>query len=137
MYQLAVRFYKRGDSANRNRAIEILRRIAPLDKPGLPAAHLQLAQRLERMPAKSNIQKRANVDNALEHIKQCLTRDANNYDALKLKARLLQLRGSTSESREVFEQLFEENPVYVTPLLQLGVSEAKRATILDLSLIHI
>jgi len=27
--------------------------------------------------------------------------------------------------------LFEENPVYFTPLLQLGVSDSKRATILD------
>ena len=131
LYQLAVRFYKRGDQGNRSRAIEILKQIAPLDKPGLPAAHLQLAQRLERLPVTSAIEKRVNIDKALEHIKQCLTRDAKNLDALKVKARLLRYRGSNTESREVFEQLFEENPVYVTPLLQLGVSEAKRATILD------
>ena len=92
---------------------------------------MQLAQRLERLPVTSAIEKRVNIDKALEHIKQCLTRDAKNLDALKVKARLLRYRGSNTESREVFEQLFEENPVYVTPLLQLGVSEAKRATILD------
>ena len=131
LYQLAIRFFKKGDAGNRNRAIEILKQIAPLDKPGLPAAHLQLAQRLERLPAKSALDKRANIEAALEHIKQCLTRDAKNLEALKVKARLLSFKGSNQESREVFEQLFEDNPVYFSPLLKLGVSEAKRATILD------
>lgn len=131
LYQLAIRFFKRGDTANRNRAIQILKQIAPLDQPGLPAAHLQLAQRLERLPAKSAMEKRNNIDTALEHIKQCLTRDAKNMEALKVKARLLRYKGSNTESREVFEQLFEENPVYFEPLLKLGVSDAKRATILD------
>jgi tetratricopeptide (TPR) repeat protein len=131
LYQLAVRFFKRGDQASKNRAIAILQQIAPLDQPGLPAAHLQLAQRLERLPANSAMEKRANIDTALEHIKQCLTRDSKNFEALKVKARLLRYKGSNKESREVFEQLFEENPVYFTPLLKLGISDAQKATVLD------
>lgn len=131
LFLLAQRYIKRGDKGSRNRAIAILQQIAPKDQPGLPAAHLQLAQRLERLPTKSVMQKRANIETALEHVKQCLTRDAKNLEALKVKARLLRYRGSNTESREVFEQLFEENPVYFTPLLQLGVSDSKRATILD------
>ncbi len=131
LYQLAIRYFKRGDSANKSRAIEILKQIAPLDQPGLPAAHLQLAQRLERLPANSLMEKRNNIETALEHIKQCLTRDAKNIEALKVKARLLQYKGSNTESREVFEQLFEENPVYFSPLLQLSASDSERATILD------
>ena len=131
LYKLAVRHFKRGDAGNRNRGIEILKRIAPLDQPGYPAAHLHLAQRLEQLPARSSLEKRANIETALEHIKQCLTRDTKNLEALKVKARLLRYRGSNKQSRDVFEQLFEENPVYFTPLLQLGVSDARRATILD------
>ena len=131
LYQLAIRSSQLGDSASKKRAVEILKRIAPLDQPGLPAAHLLLARRFERMPAKSAIEKRENIETALEHVKQCLTRDAKNLEALKVKARLLRHRGSNSESREVFEQLFEENPAYFSPLIQLGVSDAQRATILD------
>ncbi len=131
LFQLAVRFYNRGDAGSQKRALGILNEIAPLDHPGHPEAHLQLARRLEQQPAKSVVDKRANIDAALEHVTQCLTRDARNYEALKVKARLLRLKGATDDSREVFEQLFEENPVYFQPLLELGVSGAKRASILD------
>ena len=131
LFQLAVRFYNRGDAGSQKRAIGILNEIAPLDQPGHPEAHLQLARRLEQQPVKSVVDKRANIDAALEHVTQCLTRDAKNYEALKVKARLLRLKGATDDSREVFEQLFEENPVYFQPLLELGVSGAKRASILD------
>ncbi len=131
LYQLAVRYYQMGEESGKKRALGIMNEIAPIDQPGHPEAHLQLAKRLEKLPARSVIDRRANIDAALEHVKQCLTKNAQNLEALKVKARLLRMKGSQREAREAFTKLFQENPIYFQPLLELGVTGANRASILD------
>ena len=127
-FQQALRYARSGDS---NRGRSLLERIAPLDKPGHPQAHLQLATVYERQPARSPADKRYNINTALSHVEQCLLRDERNIDALRIKARLLNLKGAKQEAREVYYLLFDQNPVYFEALLNLGVDGAEKTSMLS------
>lgn len=127
-YQMAIRYAKAG---NQPRCLSILEQIAPEDQPGHPKAHLQLAKYYEGLPGRNSLEKMYNIDKGLAHIKQCLTIDADNYQALQLKARLLQSKGSQVESREVVRKLFDVNPNYYRAMLSLAESDTEKASILE------
>ena len=130
-YRLALKALADGDV---RRCFEIMKQISPLDTPGYPQAHLQLALFYENASAQSPIERVGNIDFALTHIEHCLTNDINNLDALKIKARLLILKGSTEDARITFKKVFEADPKYFRPLLQLQKEEAERkATLLTAS----
>lgn len=130
-YRLAL---KALDDGNVRECFEMLKQISPLDTPGYPQAHVQLALFYENSPAKSPIERLGNIDTALTHIEHCLTNDANNLEALKIKARLLILKGSTEDARIAFKKVFEADPKYFSPLLRLQKEEVERkATLLTAS----
>jgi len=126
-YRLALRAMAEGDV---RRCFEMMRQISPLDTPGYPKAHLQLALLFENSPAKNPIQRIANIDKALAHVEHCLTNDINNLDALKIKARLLRLKGSTSDARATFKKVFDADPKYFRPLLELQDDPGERQSTL-------
>ena len=127
-YQLALRYFGLGDV---KQGQQLLKQIAPQDRPGHPKAHLQLATYYSKLPARTALQRLHNVDISLQHVGHCLTLDPNDIEALKLKARLLRVKGSKSESKEAFEQLFKDNPIYYQALLELNPTDAERAAILS------
>ena len=127
-YQLAIRYFGLGDV---KQAQQLLKQIAPQDRPGHPEAHLQLARYYSKLPVRSALERLHNVDIALQHAGHCLTLDTNDLEALKLKARLLRIKGSKRESKESFERLFEDNPIYYQALLELNPTDAERAAILS------
>ena len=122
-YRLALRALEEG---NVQKCLKMMKQISPLDTPGYPPAHLQLALLFENSPAKNSIQRIANLDKALIHVEHCLTNDINNLDALKIKARLLTLKGSRADARIAFKKIFEAEPKYFRPLIQLQDSESER-----------
>lgn len=127
-FRLATRAYVENDL---RRCLEIMKQIAPLDAPGYPEAHLSLAKLLQSAPTNSKIQRISNLDTALTHIEHCLTNDLNNLDALKIKANLLNQKGSRVEARNTFKKVFDQDPRYFIPLIQLQSSdEEKKATLL-------
>ena len=130
-YRLALKALAEGDV---RRCFEMMKQISPLDTPGYPQAHLQLALLYENAPAKSPIERVVNIDTALTHVDHCLTNDINNLEALKIKARLLMLKGSTEDARITFKRVFEADPKYFRPLLALQKEEVERkATLLTAS----
>jgi tetratricopeptide (TPR) repeat protein len=130
-YRLALRALSEG---NVRRCFQMMKQISPLDTPGYPQAHLQLALFYENAPAKSPIERVGNIDTALTHVEHCLTNDINNLEALKIKARLLILKGSTEDARRTFKKVFEADPKYFRPLLGLQKEKAERkATLLTAS----
>ena len=122
-YRLALRALEEG---NVQKCLKMMKQISPLDTPGYPPAHLQLALLFENSPAKTPIQRIANLDKALIHVEHCLTNDINNLDALKIKARLLTLKGSRADARIAFKKIFEAEPKYFRPLIQLQDSDSER-----------
>lgn len=130
-YRLALQALADG---NVRRCFQMMKQISPLDTPGYPQAHLQLALLYENAPAKSPIQRVSNIDTALTHVDHCLTNDINNLEALKIKARLLVLKGSTEDARLTFQKVFEADPKYFRPLLGLQKEKVERkATLLTAS----
>ena len=130
-YRLSLKALADGDV---RRCFEMMKQISPLDTPGYPQAHLQLALFYENAPAKSPIERVSNIDTALTHVEHCLTNDINNLEALKIKARLLMLKGSTEDARITFKKVFEADPKYFRPLLALQKAEVERkATLLTAS----
>ncbi len=130
-YRLALKSLADGDV---QRCFEMMKQISPLDTPGYPQAHLQLALLYENAPAKSPIDRVGNLDTALTHVEHCLTNDINNLEALKIKARLLILKGSTEDARLTFKRVFDADPKYFRPLIQLQREEVERkATLLTAS----
>lgn len=130
-YRLALSALADGDA---NRCFEMMKQISPLDTPGYPKAHLQLALLFENAPAKSPIERVGNLDTALTHVEHCLTNDVNNLEALKIKARLLVLKGSTEDARRTFKKIFDSDPKYFRPLIQLQKEEVERkATLVSAS----
>jgi len=130
-YRLALRALADGEV---RKGFLIMKQIAPLDTPGYPKAHLQLALLYENAPAKNQVQRVGNIDTALTHVDHCLTNDVNNLEALKIKARLLSLKGSTEDARSAFKKVFDADPKYFRPLIQLQKEEAERkATLLTAS----
>lgn len=128
-YRLASQAYAKNDI---RRCFEIMKQIAPLDAPGYPDAHLRLAKLYESAPTNSRIQRISNLDTALTHIDHCLTNDLNNLDALKIKANLLNLKGSRVEARQTFKKVFDSDPRYFIPLIQLQSSpDDQKATLLS------
>ena len=122
-YRLALRALEEG---NVQQCLKMMKQISPLDTPGYPPAHLQLALLFENTPAKNSIQRIANLDKALIHVEHCLTNDINNLEALKIKARLLTLKGSRADARIAFKRIFDVEPKYFRPLIQLQESESER-----------
>ncbi len=121
-------------AGNRQRCDEILSQIAPLDAPGYSPAHLDLARRLESSQARTAIQRFAYIDTALVHVEHCLTNDINNLEALKVKARLLNLKGSKKDAEMTFKRVFDADPKYFLPLIRLQSNVADRqATLLTAS----
>ena len=127
-YQLALRYFGLGDV---KQGQQLLKQIAPQDRPGHPEAHLQLATYYSKLPSRTALERLHSVDIALKHVGHCLTLDPNDVRALKLKARLLRVKGSKRESKEAFEQLFDDNPIYYQALLELDPTDAERAAILS------
>ena len=127
-YRLALSALEEG---NVQQCLSIMKQISPLDTPGYPPAHLQLALLFENAPAKTPIQRIGNLDKALIHVEHCLTNDLNNLDALKTKARLLSLKGSKADARIAFKKIFDAEPKYFRPLIQLQDSAAERNSTLS------
>lgn len=126
-YRLALRALAEGDV---RRCFSMMKQISPLDTPGYPPAHLQLALLYENSPAKTALQRISNIDTALVHVEHCLTNDINNLDALKIKARLLSLKGSRKDARATFKRVFDADPKYFRPLIELQENEAERQSTL-------
>ena len=100
--------------------ISILKSLAPEDEAGFSKAHRYLANYYASLRASSQSDALANAELALAHSNFCLKRDKNDKLAKAIKAQLLMNQGRLNESYELFSELFEEEPVFYSQLLQIN-----------------
>ena len=105
-----------GDQA---RALSILNKLAPVDTPGYPQAHLVLATQYFEKMARPD-QAKSNLDIALKHVNHILTRNKKDPSAKLLKARILTKSQDYESAYEEFEELFELNPNHYREMAALN-----------------
>ena len=105
---------------NREKGLSLMNTIAPQKEPGYSKAHLYMARLLLNQPVKSRQELNRNESAALDHLQNCLVRDKNNPEALGLKAQLLMKGGRLVEAYEIYDQLFEKDPLFYVPLLRIN-----------------
>ena len=115
----------------RDQCLSIMKRIAPLDKPGLLKAHLFLAENALNRKAKSASEIKANLLLASAHLDNALVRDQKNPTALGMKILIAQKRGQAADAKKYLSELFLSNP-FVYPNLcninvQLGLADENPA----------
>lgn len=149
LYELAITFLtksnltllspdenKEGLSAGqKNQGLSIMKRIAPLDKPGYLDAHLFLAKNALNGKVSSRNEGIANLRLATAHLNNALIRDQENTTAFGLKVLIAQKTGQTEEAKEFLDKLFATDP-FVYPQLcllnnQLGVGDQNIAVLLS------
>jgi len=108
------------ESGNRGKAMSIINELAPLDAPGYPQAHMVLANRYYRMPAASRIKQTGNLEIALKHVDHALAGDKEDLSAKSLKAGILAKLQRYEAAYEVYDDLFETSPSYVSQLVAIN-----------------
>lgn len=104
----------------REEGLSLMNTIAPQKEPGYSEAHLYMARLLLGQPVKSQQELNRNEQAALDHLLNCLVRDKNNPEALRLKAQLMVKGGRLVEAYEIYDQLFEDDPMFYIPLLRIN-----------------
>ena len=84
----------------KRRSIEIMRKIAPLDSPGLLDAHLFLANFAINSEVKSASEATANITFANAHLDFALIRDPRNQSALALKILIANKTGQIEAAKD-------------------------------------
>lgn len=100
--------------------ISILKSLAPEDEAGYSKAHRYLANYYASLRASTQSEAIANAELALIHADYCLKRDKNDKLAKAIKAQLLMNQGRLNESYQLFNDLFEDEPVFYSQLLQIN-----------------
>ena len=118
----------------KDRGISIMKRIAPLDKPGLLDAHLFLAKDALSSTVTSANEGIGNIRLATTHLDNALVRDRQNTAALGLKVLIAQKLNQREETKELLEKLFKTD-LFVYPQLctvnaQLGVEKENLAVLI-------
>ncbi len=102
------------------RGIAILKSLAPEDEAGFSKAHRYLANYYASLRASTQTEAVSNAELALIHADFCLKRDKNDKLAKAIKAQLLMNQGRLSEAYRLFSELFEEEPIFYSQLLQIN-----------------
>jgi len=119
----------------KSQGLSILKRIAPLDKPGYLDAHLFLAKQALNGEVSSAKESIANLRLANAHLDNALIRDQENTTAFGLKVLITQKAGQLEEAKKFLDKLFATDP-FVYPQLcqlnnQLGVADQNIAVLLS------
>ena len=104
----------------REQADAILRKIAPVDKPGFAEAHLHVGRELLNQPGVTAIELRENEDLSLVHLDHCLSLEPENKEANTVKAGLLLKNGNLVEAYRIYESLFVEAPEFYKQLTSIN-----------------
>ena len=100
--------------------ISILKNIAPEEQAGYAEAHKYLARYYASLKASTQTQAAANANLALTHADFSLRRDKNDKISKAIKAQLLMKQDRLSEAKQLFTELFEEEPQFYRQLLQIN-----------------
>ena len=134
-YRLAQVHLKQGDL---QRGVSMMRTLAPMQEAKFGKAHFWMANFIANQPAPNSEAKRKMLVAALAQIDNCLIRNNANIDAIQFKGSLLLALKRPREASEIYEKLFNENPVFYTQLLninrQLG-QPVKSETVIDRAVI--
>jgi len=103
-------------AGDKQKSLEILKELAPLDGPGYPQAHLVLSRHFFDAKVNDRISLLQNLDFALKHVDHVLTQGKSDLPANLLKARILGRLQRGEEAYEVYEKLFEDNPNFFREL---------------------
>ena len=119
--------------SQKNQSLSIMKRIAPLNKPGLLDAHLFLAKDALNAKVKSVNETRQNFRLANTHLDNALIREQTDTTALGLKVLISQKAGRLSEAKFFLEKIFASDP-FVYPQLcalnaQLGLANKNDAVL--------
>ena len=111
----------------RNKCFSIMKRIAPLEKPGLLDAHIFLAKDALGSKVQSANEGIGSLRLASAHLNNALVRDQQNTTALGLKVLIANQTRQPEEAKASLEKLFVTDP-FVYPQLcnvnsQLGLSD--------------
>ena len=93
-----------------NQCVAIMKRIAPLDKPGLVKAHIFLAENGLGTSAKSASERAENLRLASAHLDNALVRDQSNATALGMKVLISQRMGKIEDAKKYLGELFKPTP---------------------------
>lgn len=102
------------------KGLSLMNTIAPQTEPGYSKAHLYMARLLLSQPVKSKQESLRNQAAALDHLLNCLVRDKNNAEALQMKAQLLVGSGRLVEAYEIYDQLFENDPLFYIQMIRIN-----------------
>lgn len=107
---------------NQDKHQAILRSLAPEEKTVFHKAHKLMAQEffLKANSAKSKGQRAFYFEKAGIHADHCLTQEVDDRMAKEIRARVLQERGELRTAYEEYEELFESEPGYYLPMVQLN-----------------
>lgn len=114
--------------------ISILKSLAPEDKAGYAQAHKYLARYYASLRPSTRQEVKINSDLALTHADFSLKRDKTDNVSKAIKAQLLMKQDRLTEANELFNELFEEDPQFYRPLLQ--INERMERTDLDQSILE-
>ena len=116
-YRLAEVYLKQGDL---QRGMSMMRSLAPTNEARFGKAHFWMANFIAKQPASNLENKRKLLAAALKQIDNCLVRDNGNIRAQEMKAALLVALKRPREASEIYEELFDDNPVYYAQLLKIN-----------------
>ena len=116
-YRLAQVHLKQGDL---QRGVSMMRALAPMREAKFGKAHFWMANFIANQPAPNSESKRKMLIASLAQIDNCLIRDNSNTDAEKFKGALLLALKRPREASEIYEKLFNEDPVFYTQLLNIN-----------------
>lgn len=116
-YRLAEVYLKQGDL---QRGMSMMRSLAPTNEAKFGKAHFWMANFIAKQPATNSENKRKLLMAALKQVENCLIRDNGNIRAQEMKAALLVALKRPREASEIYEELFDDNPVYYAQLLKIN-----------------
>ena len=130
-FNLAMLAFQEGDP---QRGESLMQVIAPFDEPGYAKAHLFLAEFYLRRKHRTEDAKRIDRQRAERQIDNALIADEANNDAKKVKAFILNQKRQFLQAYQIYQDLFETDPIYYRELLRLATilnEDADRTNILD------
>ena len=116
-FRLAEVYLQQGDL---QRGMSMMRSLAPADEAKFGKAHFWMANFITRQPASNAENRQKLLTAALQQINNCLVRDNGNVRAQEMKAALLVGLKRPREANEIYENLFDDNPVYYEQLLRIN-----------------
>ncbi len=119
IYRLALLSLQQGDQA---KCYSLMLTAAPVEEPRYAKAHLFMANMLLRQPVTTPAEATRNRTLALAHVDNCLVREKDNVEALQLRAMLLADSQQWTQAYEIYEKLFQDDPLYYVPLIKINVA---------------